>query len=84
MVAAIEGATVAVWAIMQVLRVVYELQRRINYQALSYAFVGTLIVTLLGAILEGFGLPRLPWILVTAVMVVLWGAGLLFFARRYQ
>ncbi len=78
------SALFAFWNLVLVLRSADELQRKINYQALAFAYSGTLIITLGYSLLEGIALPRLGHLWVCGLMLVLWSVGLILSSRRYQ
>ncbi len=81
---AFASAVFAFCSLILVLRSADELQRKINYQALAFAYSGTLIITLGYSLLEGIALPRLGHLWVCGLMVVLWSVGLILSSRRYQ
>jgi hypothetical protein len=78
------SALVALWSLVHILRAADELQRRINHQALAFAFVGTLVVCLVYGFLQQTGLRCVSWLGVCALLVALWSLGLILFSRRYQ
>lgn len=78
------SALIAVWALISVFRAADELQRRVNYQALAFAHIGTLIVSLVYGCLQQAGLRCVSWLGVCAFLVALWSLGLVLFSRRYQ
>jgi len=78
------AALTAIGGLIRVLRTADELQRRINHQALAFAYVGTLIVCLAYGFLEQSGLPCLSGLGVCALLVALWSLGLVLSSRRYQ
>ncbi len=78
------AALMAIAGLIRVLRTADELQRRINHQALAFAYVGTLIVCLASGFLQQFGLPCLSGLGVCALLVALWSLGLILSSRRYQ
>jgi hypothetical protein len=82
--AAFASAVLAFWNLVLVLRSADELQRKINYQALAFAYSGTLIITLGYSLLEGIALPQLGHLWVCGLMVVLWSVGLILSSWRYQ
>jgi hypothetical protein len=61
-----------------------ELRRRINHQALAFAYVGTLVVCLVYGFLQQTGLRCVSWLGVCGLLVALWSLGLILFSRRYQ
>jgi len=77
-------AGVLLWSCIRMVRRADELQRRIVYEALAFAFVTTLSVTVAGAFLEAAGLPALGWIWIAGVLVVSWVIGLMAARRRYR
>jgi hypothetical protein len=81
---AIALAVCAVWSLLRFLRATDEFEKQVNYRALRFAFIGTLIFLLAEAFLEGFGLPRVPQYGNAGLAVVLWSLGLIFSSRRYQ
>lgn len=77
-------AGVLLWSYIRMFRRADELQRRIVYEALAFAFVATLSVTVAGAFLQTAGLPCLGWIWIAGVLVVSWTLGLVAASRRYR
>jgi hypothetical protein len=71
------------WAILRHFRRVDELVRRIQFEALAFAFGGTALLTFSYGFLEGLGYPRLSMFAVWPVMAVLWCVGGLIARRRY-
>ena len=61
-----------------------ERERQINYRALTFAFVGTLVFSLVVGMAPQFGLHPVPWLGLPAVMVVLWSFGLILYSWRDQ
>ena len=78
------AALMAIAGLIRILQTADELQRRINHQALAFAYVGTLIVCLVCGFLQQFGLPCLSGLGVCALLVALWSLGLILSSRRYQ
>ena len=78
------GAAAAAWAIMRALWRMDELQRRIQFDAIALAFLGTALVTFGWGFAEGAGLPRLRAFSVWPIMGTLWGFGMLVAQRRYR
>jgi hypothetical protein len=77
-------AALATWAFLAMIRETDELERRINYQALSFGFVVTFSVTLAYALLEDLGLPRVSSFYWWLVLAVSWGVGLAIYSRKYR
>jgi hypothetical protein len=77
------AATVC-WVVLRQLHRMDELQRRLQFEALAFAFAGTALMTFSYGFLEGAGCPRLSMFTVWPLMAVLWIIGLLINQRRYQ
>ena len=77
-------AALATWAFLAMVRQADELERRINYQALSFAFVVTFAATLAYALLEDLGLPRVSSFWWWLVLAISWGVGLTIYSRKYR
>jgi hypothetical protein len=73
-----------IWSFLRFLKVADTHQRLINHEATSFAFVGSLILTLGVGILERFGFLAGASLLVPALMIALWSIGLILFSWRYQ
>lgn len=61
-----------------------ELQRRIQFEALAFAFGGTALVTFGYGFVENVGFPHLSWFWVWPLMALLWALGLVLANRRYR
>jgi hypothetical protein len=77
-------ATSICWVILRQLHRIDELQRRLQLEALAFAFAGTALMTFSYGFLEGAGCPRLSMFTVWPLMAVLWVVGLFINQRRYQ
>ena len=77
-------AAVATWAFLSMIREADELERRINYQALAFAFVVTFAATLAYALLEDLGLLRISSFWWWLVLAISWGIGLTIYSRKYR
>ncbi len=77
-------AAFAVWCFFRFLRIADERQTRINYQALGFAFILALAVSLLGGFVRGFGAPHVSWLGVLGLLLVPWSLGLIVFSWRYR
>jgi hypothetical protein len=75
------GAVASFWRFLQTAD---DLQKAINHQATNFAFVGSLILTLVVGLLQRFGFLAGASLFVPAAMVVLWSIGLIFSSWRYQ
>ncbi|HEY1011096.1 MAG TPA: hypothetical protein VGE07_00230 [Herpetosiphonaceae bacterium] len=72
------------FVIVRLLARIDELQRRIQLEALGFAFAGTAVLTFAYGFLETAGFPRLSWFFIWPLMAGLWGAGCLWANRRYR
>jgi hypothetical protein len=52
-------------------------ERQINYRALTFAFVGTLVFSLVVSMAQQLGLHSVSWLGLPVVMIVLWSFGLI-------
>jgi hypothetical protein len=80
----IAGAVASIWFLLRFLRTNDERERQINYRALTFAFIGTLIFSLATGFLQSFGFHSVSWLGIPALMVVLWSIGLILYSWRYQ
>ena len=77
-------AAALAWVVLRELRRMDELQRRIQLEALGFAFAGSAILTFSYGFLEGLGYPRLSMFTVWPLLAGLWIVGLVLARRRYQ
>jgi hypothetical protein len=54
-----------------------ERERQINYRALAFAFVGTLVFSLVVGIAQQLGFHSISWLGIPALMIILWSFGLI-------
>lgn len=73
-----------IWSFLRFLKVADTHQRLINHEATSFAFVGSLLLTLAVGILQRFGFLSGATLLVPVLMIALWSIGLILFSWRYQ
>lgn len=78
------GCVAALVVILRGIRRMDEFQRRIQFEAIAFAFAGTALGTFSYGFLEGAGLPRMPTFAVWPVMAVLWIVGQQLACRRYR
>lgn len=71
-------------AVLRQARRLDELQLRVQFEAIGFAFAGTALLTFGYGFLENVGLPRLPMFTIWPLMAVLWIVGGLIAARRYR
>jgi len=81
---AIGGAAVAVLFLIRFLRTNDEREQQVNYRALTFAFTGTLIFSLIVGLLQSLGLHPVSWLGIPALMIVLWSIGLILHSWRYR
>jgi hypothetical protein len=77
-------AAFAVWSFFRLLNLTDERQRRTNYQALRFGFTATLLISLLGGFVQGFGASLLTWGGILALQLSAWSVGLILFSWRYR
>lgn len=77
-------ALAATFFLVLLLRSRDEREHQINYRALTFAFVGTLIFSLVVGVAQQLGLHPVPWLGLPAVMIVLWSFGLILYSWRDQ
>jgi hypothetical protein len=73
-----------IWSFLRFLKVADTHQRLINHEATSFAYVGSLLLTLAVGILQRFGFLSGASLLVPVFMIALWSIGLILFSWRYQ
>jgi len=61
-----------------------ERERQINYQALTFAFVGTLVFSFVVGLAQRLGFHSLSWLGIPALMIILWSVGLILNSWRDQ
>jgi hypothetical protein len=74
----------ALIAFMRFLSRMDELQRRVQLEALAFAFGGTALLTFSYGFLQIVGFPQVNWFAVWPIMAVLWIVGLYLANRRYN
>jgi hypothetical protein len=73
-----------IFAFLNYLKGIDELQQRIQLQAIGFSAGTTSLLTFSYGFLEGVGFPPISLLWVFPVMILLWGLGLAFISRRYQ
>ena len=81
---AIVGAGVAILFLSRFLLSNDEHERQINYRALTFAFIGTLVFSAAIGFLQSFGFHSVSWLGIPALMVTLWSIGLILYSWRYR
>ncbi|HET8629938.1 MAG TPA: hypothetical protein VFL91_21165 [Thermomicrobiales bacterium] len=74
----------ALVAFLRFFRRMDELQRKIHFEALAFAFPVTIFLTVGYGFLESVGAPHLPTVLVGPLMIALWGVGAGLASWRYR
>jgi hypothetical protein len=74
----------ALWSFFRFLRAADAHQKLINHEATSFAFVASLLLTLVVGLLERFGFLSGASLLVPALMIAFWSIGLILASWRYQ
>jgi hypothetical protein len=73
-----------IWSFVRFLRAADTHQKLINHEATSFAFVASLLLTLVVGLLQRFGFLAGVSLLVPALMIALWSIGLILSSWRYQ
>ena len=81
---AVVGAALAILFLLRFLRANDEREQQINYRALTFAFTGTLVFSVLVGFLQVFGFHSVPWLGIPALMICLWRLGLILYSGRYR
>lgn len=84
LVLAVVGAAAAILFLWRFLRSNDEHERQINYRALTFAFMGTLVFSAAIGFLQTFGFHPVSWLGIPALMMVLWSVGLVLYSWRYR
>jgi len=74
----------ALWSFVRFLRAADSHQKLINHEATSFAFVVSLLLTLIVGLLQRFGFLSGVSLLVPALMIAFWSIGLILASWRYQ
>src|SRR6185437_5510609 len=74
----------ALWSFVRFLRAADAHQKLINHEATSFAFVTSLLLTLVVGLLQRFGFLSGASLLVPALMIAFWSIGLILASWRYQ
>ena len=79
---ALAVALAAAFFLVLFLRSKDERERQINYRALTFAFVGTLVFSLIVGLAQQLGFHSVPWFGLPALMISLWSIGLILYSWR--
>ena len=74
----------AIWSFIRFLRAADAHQKLINHEATSFAFVVSLLLTLVVGLLQRFGILSDVSLLIPALMIGFWSIGLFLASWRYQ
>lgn len=74
----------AIWSFVRFLRAADAHQKLINHEATSFAFIASLLLTLVVGLLQRFGILSGVSLLIPALMVAFWSIGLILASWRYQ
>src|SRR5215469_862914 len=77
-------AAAGIWSFLRFLQAADTHQKLINYDATSFAFAGSLALTLIFGLLQRLGFLLGASLLLPALMIALWSIGLILFSWRYQ
>jgi heme/copper-type cytochrome/quinol oxidase subunit 4 len=75
-------ALAAVFFLVLFLRSRDERERQINYRALTFAFVGTLVFSIVVGLAQQLGFHSVSWLGLPALMISLWSFGLILYSWR--
>jgi len=78
------GAIAAIFLLLRFLRSNDEHERLINYRALTFAFIGTLMFSAAIGFLQSFGFHPISWLGIPPLMIILWSLGLILYSWRYR
>ena len=84
LVLALVTALAAAFFLVLFLRSRDERERQINYRALTCAFVGTFVFSLIVGLAQRLGFHSLSWLGIPVLMISLWSAGLILNSWRDQ
>lgn len=70
-------------AVLRAIRRMDELERRVHFEAVAFAFAATALLTFTYGLLENVDFPRISLTWVLPLMVALWGLGQALARRRY-
>lgn len=82
--AAIGAAAYGLFSLYQFFKTTDEVRQAINYRAIEFAFIGSLLASIALALLRSFGMRDPSPHLIPALMVALWSVGLFFASRRFE
>ena len=81
---ALVTALAAAFFLLLFLRSRDERERQINYRALTFAFVGTLVLSLVIGLAQQLGFHSMSWLGIPVLMIILWSVGLILNSWRDQ
>jgi heme/copper-type cytochrome/quinol oxidase subunit 4 len=81
---AVAGAVTATLFLLRFLHSNDEREQQVNYRALTFAFAGTLVLSVAIGFFQSFGFHPLSWLGIPPLMIVLWSVGLILYSWRYR
>lgn len=72
------------WVVVREMRRIDELQLRIQFEALGFAFAATALSTFSYGFMQSVGLPQISWLMIWPLMGAMWIMGLVIARRRYR
>lgn len=78
------GVAFIVWVIVRQIQQLDELQRRVQLEALAFAFAATAFMSMAYGFLENVGFPKLPTFAIWPAMATLWVIGVMIGRWRYR
>jgi predicted membrane channel-forming protein YqfA (hemolysin III family) len=79
---ALVTALAAAFFLLLFLRSRDERERQINYRALTFAFVGTLVFSIVVGLAQQLGFHSVSWLVLPGLMISLWSFGLILYSWR--
>ena len=70
-------------AILRAIRRMDELERRVHFEAVAFAFAATALLTFTFGLLENVSFPQISLVWILPLMVALWGIGQVLARLRY-
>jgi heme/copper-type cytochrome/quinol oxidase subunit 4 len=81
---AVGGVAAAILLLLHFLRSNDEREKQINYRALTFAFVGTLLFSATVGLFQNFGFQPVSWLGIPAFMIISWSIALVLYSWRYR
>jgi hypothetical protein len=78
------GTVATIILLLRFLKSNDEHEQLVNYRALTFAFVGTLIFSAAIGFLQSYGFHLVSWLGIPPLMIILWSIGLILYSWRYR